>query len=93
MSGEVSRVVQLNVDSIFGPKWPDRRVEVVTWLEELVADVVCLQEVWEDHRSARAGIDAGESKAALMEVTVRGAGSDRGPVGGDGTCDPRASRA
>jgi endonuclease/exonuclease/phosphatase family metal-dependent hydrolase len=28
----------------------DRRNEIVAWLDELNADVVCLQEVWEDHR-------------------------------------------
>jgi endonuclease/exonuclease/phosphatase family metal-dependent hydrolase len=50
VSSEVLRVVQLNMDSIFGPRWPDRRKEVVTWLDYLNADVVCLQEVWEDHR-------------------------------------------
>ena len=38
------------MDSIFGPRWPERRVEVVRWLEDLEPDLVCLQEVWEDHR-------------------------------------------
>lgn len=50
MSVGVLRVVQLNMDSIFGPRWPERRVEVVRWLEDLKPDLVCLQEVWEDHR-------------------------------------------
>ena len=55
VSSEVLRVVQLNMDSIFGPRWPDRRMEVVTWLDYLDADVVCLQEVWEDHRRPNTG--------------------------------------
>ena len=50
MSVGVLRVVQLNMDSIFGPRWPERRVEVVRWLEDLKPDLVCLQEVWEDRR-------------------------------------------
>ncbi len=42
------RVVQLNVGSLLEPGWAERRVEVVTWLDELAPDVVCLQEVWQD---------------------------------------------
>ena len=49
------RVVQLNVDSLVGPRWPERRHEIVTWLDELNADVVCLQEIWQDHRHPNTG--------------------------------------
>lgn len=48
----VLRVVQLNVDSAVGPRWPERRHEIVTWLDELNPDVVCFQEIWEDDRHA-----------------------------------------
>ena len=44
------RIVQLNINSLVGPRWPERRQEIVAWLDELQADVVCLQEVWEDQR-------------------------------------------
>ena len=49
------RVVQLNVDSLVSPRWPERRLEVVKWLDELNADVVCLQEVWQDDRHPNTG--------------------------------------
>jgi endonuclease/exonuclease/phosphatase family metal-dependent hydrolase len=42
------RVVQLNMGSLLEPGWPDRRFEVVAWLERLQPDVVCLEEVYED---------------------------------------------
>jgi endonuclease/exonuclease/phosphatase family metal-dependent hydrolase len=42
------RVVTLNAGSLFEPDWPGRRAEQVAWLDELDADVVCLQEVWQD---------------------------------------------
>ncbi len=45
--GEVLRIVTLNIGSYFEPDWEHRRVEIVTWLRELDADIVCLQEVWE----------------------------------------------
>jgi hypothetical protein len=38
----VLRVVQLNMDSLLSPRWVERRHEIVTWLDELDADVVCL---------------------------------------------------
>lgn len=42
------RIVQLNAGSLLEPGWADRRHELVAWLRRLEADVVCLQEVWED---------------------------------------------
>jgi len=51
----VLRVVELNVDSVLGPRWPERRDEIVTWLDELNPDVVCLQEIWQDHRHPNTG--------------------------------------
>jgi len=39
------RVVQLNVGSLFEPDWELRRHEIVSWLDYLNPDVVCLQEV------------------------------------------------
>ena len=49
------RVVQLNVDSLVGPRWSERRHEIVTWLDELQPDVVCLQEIWQDDRHPNTG--------------------------------------
>lgn len=48
----VLRVVQLNVDSLIGSGWAQRRLEIVAWLDELAADVVCLQEIWQTEDSA-----------------------------------------
>jgi endonuclease/exonuclease/phosphatase family metal-dependent hydrolase len=45
--GSVLRVVTLNMGSLFEPNWEQRRAELVVWLRDLDADVVCLQEVWE----------------------------------------------
>jgi endonuclease/exonuclease/phosphatase family metal-dependent hydrolase len=50
VAGDVLRVVQLNMDSLVSGGWRARRNEIVTWLDELDADVVCLQEVWQDDR-------------------------------------------
>ena len=55
MSEGVLRVVQLNADSLVGPGWVQRRQEIVTWLDSLDADVVCLQEIWQDHRHPNTG--------------------------------------
>lgn len=41
------RVVTLNVGSLVEPDWKNRRHEIVSWLDHLRPDVVCLQEVWE----------------------------------------------
>jgi endonuclease/exonuclease/phosphatase family metal-dependent hydrolase len=49
------RVVQLNVDSLIGPGWTERREELVVWLDELAPDVVCLQEVWQGDRDPNTG--------------------------------------
>jgi len=55
VSADVLRVVELNVDSLVGRRWPQRRNEIVTWLDELKPDVVCLQEVWQDDRHPNTG--------------------------------------
>jgi len=47
MSNGVLRVVQLNAGTLLEPGWPERRHEVVAWLDRLQPDVVCLQEIWE----------------------------------------------
>jgi len=49
------RVVQLNIDSLVSGGWRERRDEIVRWLDELDADVVCLQEVWQDDRHPNTG--------------------------------------
>ncbi len=42
---QVLRLVQLNIGSLFEPDWDRRRVEIVSWIDHLDPDVVCLQEV------------------------------------------------
>jgi endonuclease/exonuclease/phosphatase family metal-dependent hydrolase len=49
------RVVQLNVGSLLEPGWPERRHEVVAWLDALDPDVACLQEVWQSDTEANTG--------------------------------------
>jgi Endonuclease/Exonuclease/phosphatase family len=44
------RVVELNIDSLVRARWRKRRDEIVNWLDELDADVVCLQEICPDDR-------------------------------------------
>lgn len=44
----VLRIAQLNAGSLLEPKWDLRRYEILAWLDRLDADVVCLQEIWED---------------------------------------------
>jgi endonuclease/exonuclease/phosphatase family metal-dependent hydrolase len=48
MDVPVLRIAQLNAGSLLEPGWAERRHEVVAWLRRLQADVVCLEEVWED---------------------------------------------
>lgn len=47
MSERPLRVVQLNAGSYLEPDWERRRDEIVSWLDHLEPDVVCLQEVWQ----------------------------------------------
>ena len=44
--------MQLNAGSLLEPRWDERRVEIVAWLDHLDPDVVCLQEIWEDPATA-----------------------------------------
>lgn len=44
-------MAQLNAGSLLEPGWPERRHEIVAWLERLDPDVVCLQEISEDPRT------------------------------------------
>ncbi len=60
----VLRVVQLNADSLLSRRWPERRDEIVTWLDELNPDVVCLQEIWQDDRHPNTGGWIAEHAAA-----------------------------
>jgi endonuclease/exonuclease/phosphatase family metal-dependent hydrolase len=48
VSQSTLRIVQLNIGSLLEPGWPERRLEVVAWMERLQPDVVCFEEVWED---------------------------------------------
>lgn len=38
------RVVTLNAASLVEPGWPERRRELLAWLDRLDPDLVCLQE-------------------------------------------------
>ncbi|MEM8906044.1 MAG: endonuclease/exonuclease/phosphatase family protein [Actinomycetota bacterium] len=60
----VLRVLTLNVGSLLEPDWDRRRHEIVAWLDHLDADVVCLQEVWEDERTGNTGGWLAEQSAA-----------------------------
>jgi endonuclease/exonuclease/phosphatase family metal-dependent hydrolase len=48
VAGRVLRVVDFNANSFLESAWPDRRREIVAWLDRLQPDVVCLQEIWQD---------------------------------------------
>ena len=71
----VLRVVQLNVDSLVSAGWPERRREIVTWLDELDADVVCLQEIRQDDRHPNTGGWIGEHAAGDWHWSSAGSGS------------------
>ncbi len=45
-TGPSLRVAQLNIGSLLEPGWDERRLEIVSWLDHLEPDVVCLEEVW-----------------------------------------------
>ncbi|HET6953204.1 MAG TPA: endonuclease/exonuclease/phosphatase family protein [Acidimicrobiales bacterium] len=49
------RIVTLNAASYFEDGWPERRHEVLAWLDRLDPDVVCLQETWEDDATPNSG--------------------------------------
>jgi endonuclease/exonuclease/phosphatase family metal-dependent hydrolase len=55
VSEGVLRVLQLNVDSLVGGRWPERRDEIVRWLDDLEPDVACFQEIWQDDRHPNTG--------------------------------------
>jgi len=48
VAGRVLRAVDFNANSFLESAWPDRRREIVAWLDRLQPDVVCLQEIWQD---------------------------------------------
>ena len=80
----VLRVVQLNVDSLVSAGWPERRREIVTWLDDLDADVVCLQEVWQDDRHPNTGGWIAEHAAGHWHWEFGGFGvPDPAAVGAD----------
>jgi endonuclease/exonuclease/phosphatase family metal-dependent hydrolase len=64
----VLRVVQLNAGSLLEPQWPERRGEIVAWLDQLQADVVCLEEIWES--------DTAENTAAWIGAQLPELGYD-----------------
>lgn len=41
------RVMTLNVGSLFEPDWDRRQVEIISWIDAVQPDIVCLQEVHE----------------------------------------------
>jgi endonuclease/exonuclease/phosphatase family metal-dependent hydrolase len=84
VSEGVLRVVQLNVDSLVGSGWSKRRNEIVTWLDELDADIVCLQEVWQDNTHPNTAGQIAEHAAGNWYWEFGGfAPPDPGAVGAD----------
>jgi endonuclease/exonuclease/phosphatase family metal-dependent hydrolase len=43
------RVLQINIGSLFEPGWEGRRHEIVSWIEHLEPDVVCIEEACESN--------------------------------------------
>ncbi len=67
------RVLQLNAGSLLEPGWPERRLEVVAWIDRLEPDVVCLQEVWEDASNPNTAGWLAEQAAGTWHVAFGGA--------------------
>jgi endonuclease/exonuclease/phosphatase family metal-dependent hydrolase len=70
------RVVQLNIGSLLEPGWTERRSEIVTWLDELAPDIVCLQEVWEDAHHANTAAWVAEHADVAWHLAFGGAPFD-----------------
>jgi len=47
MNEPILRVMTLNIGSLMDPGWAERRPEVVSWIDHVDPDIVCLQEVHE----------------------------------------------
>ncbi len=58
MTEPTLRVMQLNAGSLLEAGWEERRHEVVSWIDHLEPDIVCLQEVWRN--------DSGEDTAGWI---------------------------
>lgn len=58
---ETLRVLTWNVGSLFEKGWTERRHEIVAWIDQLMPDVICLQEVWEDSSSQNTAAWLGEA--------------------------------
>lgn len=66
MPDGVLRVAQLNAGSFLEPDWEERRHEIVSWIDHLRPDVVCLQEIWQSDGSANTAGSVAESLAEPM---------------------------
>ncbi len=73
MPDQLLRVVQLNIGSLLEPGWAERRHEIVSWLDHLQPDVVCLEEVWEDARTPNTAGWVAEHSSIGFHVTFGGA--------------------
>ncbi|MEO1061023.1 MAG: endonuclease/exonuclease/phosphatase family protein [Actinomycetota bacterium] len=67
------RVLTLNVGSLLEPGWDRRRHEIVSWLDHVEPDVVCLQEVWEDATSPNTGAWLAEHSGTEWHTAFGGA--------------------
>jgi endonuclease/exonuclease/phosphatase family metal-dependent hydrolase len=67
------RVVQLNAGTLLEPHWDRRRHEIVAWLDRLDADVVCVEEIWQDanHENTAAWL-AGQAPAGRWHMAFGG---------------------
>lgn len=72
----VLRVAQLNAGSLLEPDWDRRRVEIVTWLDRLEPDIVCLQEIWQNETTPNTGAWVAEETAADWHFAFGGAPFD-----------------
>ena len=61
------RIMTLNVGSLFEPDWQTRRHEVVAQIQAAEADIICLQEVWQEA--------PGEGTAEWIAEALAGAGT------------------
>jgi len=70
--------MQLNIGSLLEPGWPERRHEVVAWLDRLEPDIVCLQEAWQSDESPNTAAWVAEQASADWQVAFGGASFDPG---------------
>ncbi|MCP3936863.1 MAG: endonuclease/exonuclease/phosphatase family protein [Actinomycetia bacterium] len=74
VTGGQLRICQLNIGSLLEPDWDRRQSEIVSWIDHLQPDVVCLQEVWQSGRTPNSADQIVEALDTPMEWTFGGHG-------------------